>query len=144
MRRQVHDPVHAREDSGVPGIQERVACVMEWVVRLGVGIMLLLFILYASGIITSESPPADVAEEWTIGPDNLDQPADVPWAWLAGLADSLSLSFAALVFFPIATIVLLVLTCLQFVRARLRLYAVLVGCQVVILLVAAIGLVGAS
>jgi hypothetical protein len=131
-------------DPGVASVQETVAHVMDWIVRIGVGVMVILFFVYAFGLVETETPPDEVAGQWTIGThQSTDGGEHAPWAWAVSLADSLNLSLWALVFFPLATIALLVVTSIRFAREGHAAYAILVACQIVILVVAALGLITA-
>jgi len=131
-------------DSGTSSVQETVAHLMEWIVRIGVGVMVILFFVYAFGLVHTETTPDQVAGQWALGIDrSTDAGEREPWAWAVSLADSLNLSLWALVFFPLATIALLVVTSIRFAREGHAAYAILVACQIVILVIAAVGFIGA-
>jgi hypothetical protein len=134
------------ENRDVDPVQTDVALIISWIVRIGIVLMLGTFVLYVTGIIPSATEPQNVASAWDLGASVAGQAvgSESAWAWIAALSDSVSISFAAIVLFPLATIVVVIVAGLLYARRRMVVYAVMLLFQAIVLIVAASGITNAG
>lgn len=126
--------------------QLRYAGLMEWGARLGIAVLLVTFTLYASGMIQADIAPEQWATLWNKPLHTYLELTARPtgWGWLHRLdrGDYLSLSgIAILAGSSMASVLALVPL---YWRRQDRVYAVIAVLQVLVLLLAASGLIRAG
>lgn len=99
------------------------------------------FTLYAAGILPSELPVSEVPELWHLSAEEYARETgrEPGWAWVQEIAQGDKLAFAALVYFPMATLVLVFIAGLLFARNRVASYAIIAILEAIVLVVAATG-----
>lgn len=127
-------------------IQKRYAGIIARLVAVGLAVLAAAFVLYASGLLPSSPPIEDMPELWHLDAPGLAERLDRPagWGWIAGLGDGQTLAFAALVLLAATSIVALAVIGVTFVKNRSFAYATIVALQLVVLLLAASGLIRAG
>ncbi len=134
---------------GVPRIepvQQSFASMLVWLVRIGLGLLFAMFVVYAAGLLPSRIPVSEVPELWHLGAAEYAQATsrELGWAWLESLGEGRMIVFAALVIFPAGAMILLAVTVVLYLRHDERAYALIALIEVVVLVVAATGLLSAG
>ena len=127
-----------------PGpVERKFAYAAQTIVYAGLLLMIVAFVLYAADTVPSRVPLSEVPETWHLSAaERLDDAGrSSSWSWLSQLPDAGSIALAALVFFPTATIVLVLVTAAWFARARDGRYAVISALLGLVLIFAAAGVV---
>lgn len=123
-------------------VQLEFAGVMEWLVRICLALLVVLFVLYVTGIVPSARPISETPELWHLSSAEFRAATGSPtgWAWIRRIGQGEYLSLAGLVIFPAATTVALCILAVLFSRRRAVIWAVMAAVQVAILVFAATGL----
>lgn len=123
-------------------VQLTFASILVWLVRIGLGLLFVTFVVYASGLVSSVVAIADVPDHWHLSADEYAELTDleIGWAWLGTFDQGRTLVFAALVFFPTGTMVLIGITVVLYLRQKVPAYALIAFLELVVLIVAATGI----
>jgi hypothetical protein len=126
----------------LPAIQDRVAVLIQWAVRIGVGLMVVTFAAYSFGTFT-RVPPEDVVDVWVQSAADVSLALDTGtgWEWMTRPIDAGTLAYATIVFFPVTTIIVVLAATIGYSRRKSRSYALLTFLQALVLIGAATGLV---
>jgi len=138
------EPVNA--GSSIDAAQLRYARLLEWGTRAGLTLLLLSFAGYVSGLLTPQVAPQRLPELWNLPlPRYLElSAASTGWSWLGHLQHGDVLGLAGIAVLAGCSVVAL-LSLLPLYRARGdRAYMALCVAQVLVLLLAASGLLGAG
>ena len=126
----------------VDPISERYARALQMLVLVGIGLLLVGFVLYITGAVPSAIPPEKVTTLWQLDSDTYvketGQPTD--WGWVRGILTGQGIAFASLVYLSLCTIVCLLLILPRYLRAGDRRYAIIVILQIAVLVAAASGI----
>ena len=123
-------------------VQLTFASILVWLVRFGLGLLFVTFVVYASGLIPSILAIADVPDHWHLSSNEYAELTDleIGWAWLGAFDQGRTLVFAALVFFPTGMMVLAAVTVVLYLRQKVPAYALIAFLELVVLIVAATGI----
>jgi hypothetical protein len=119
---------------------------LRWLVAIGLFLLFAMFVIYATGFVTSEVPISEVPDYWSLSASELAEVTGTRggWGWIETIASGSTLALAALVFFPASTIVLIVIAGFLYLRNKVPAYAAICFFEAAVLLVAAAGIIGAG
>jgi hypothetical protein len=125
----------------VEPVQQTFASMLIWLVRIGLGLLFVTFVIYAAGLVPSAVPLADVPDLWHLGATEYAAETDLEtgWAWVRSLDQGRMLVFAALVLFPAGTMILIAVTVVLYLRQKVPAYALIALLELAVLVVAATG-----
>ncbi len=128
--------------SNIEPAQLSFASMLVWLVRIGLGILFVTFIVYASGLVPSVVTIADVPDYWHLSAEEYAERTnlEIGWAWVGDFEQGRTLVFAGLVFFPAGTMVLIGITVALYLRQKVPAYALIAFLELIVLIVAATGL----
>lgn len=128
--------------SAQDSVQALFARLLSWLVRIGLALMFVSFILYVFGLVPSGIPVALVQDQWAHSADEFAAATGMQtgWNWVRDLLDGRALAFASLVIFPAGTIILTAAASLLYLRHKDKRYALIAALECVVLVVAATGL----
>lgn len=123
-------------------VRLRYAAVLQRHVAVALVLLVASFLLYVFGILPSDTPPSRVAELWHLDASKMagETGHQGGWWWTTCITSGDAVSFAAISFIALGTIVGLVLVLPTFLRHRDLHYAGIVSLQIVVLFLAASGL----
>ena len=132
-------------ERGAPEVertQQDYARMLVWFVRVALVTLFVGFVLYAAGVVPSRVEIAEVPEHWHLSASEYARETGgrQGWSWITELDEGRTLAFAALVFFPAGTIVLVLAAVVLYLRARVPVYALITFLEAVVLVIAASGL----
>lgn len=130
------------------------AKILAWGMYLGLGLLLVTFALYATGLITPGVPIEELSRYWTlsvheyleaVNHDHLHQDHLITgWAWLGMLGFGDYLNFIGIAVLAAVTIVCYIGVLPMLLRKRDWVYATVAALEVLVLALAASGLVSAG
>jgi MFS superfamily sulfate permease-like transporter len=134
------------EQPVIEPVQAAYAKALGVAVLIGFVLLFAGFALYASGALPSVTSIGEVPELWHLsaGEFAAQTSQELGWAWVRGLGQGDQLAFATLIYFPAATLILVVLAGILYARHRIRSYAIIALLEGLVLLVAATGLFSAG
>jgi hypothetical protein len=103
--------------------------------------MSVLFLLYATGWVPAAVPIGEVPAYWSTDASTYAHTIGVPtgWQWVHFLSDGGVLAFAGAILFPLAATIAALAAAVFFARDRVTIYALIALAEVVVLVVAATG-----
>lgn len=124
-------------------MQVRYAEVLHWIAMIGFGLLLLTFFIYISGILPSLVPPEKVPQMWHMEAEEYVKVNHIPigWKWIFSLGHGDILAFASLIFLAAGTIFCFIITLFSFLKRREFIYSAIIAAEILVLLLAASGLV---
>ncbi len=127
------------------GAQLVLARLYGGVAVIGLSLIAVMFALYVSGLAETRVPAAEVASYWHLDAETYAEETGTPvgWEFLRNLAFGESLSFGSLIFMALAVIICLAVMVVTFMKSRNLAFAAVVLLQIVVLVVAATGLISA-
>lgn len=130
----------------VEPVQRSFATMLSWLVRIGLGLLFVAFVLYAAGVVPSTVALDDVPSLWHLDAAAFTEETgrEPGWSWLRSLNEGRTLVFAALVVFPFGAMALVAATVALYLRQKTPIYALLAGLEAIVLVVAATGLLAAG
>ena len=122
-------------------LQEAYARWLDTGTRLAFAASLLVFVLYAGGVVPSYVPPETLPDLWGLSVDQYLERTGAPagWAWLSLIAFSDYASLACIALIGLVTVLCYLAILPMLLRLGDRLQAGLVIAQAVVLLIAASG-----
>ena len=132
--------------SQVDPVQKGFASVLIWIVRIGLIIMTVSFVLYVSGSVRSSVAPDEVPDYWHLDSCEYRDAAGghQGWQWMRDLGNGTTLAFAGLIFFPASIIVAVAIAAFLYLRHGVRRYAIISALLAIVLTVAATGVISAG
>ncbi|MBF7084569.1 DUF1634 domain-containing protein [Desulfallas sp. Bu1-1] len=127
----------------VPPEQIKYANLLLYCSWAGIGILVLTFILYVTGLVGSYIPPAQVAQYWGLSAHEFLVETGAPsgWGWLGMLKYGDFLNLVGIAFLALLTIVgYLVLLLPAYIRKKDLSYAAIVTVEILVLTLAASGI----
>lgn len=120
--------------------------VQQWSVYLGLVLLLLTFIVYASGLMDPYIAPTELDDFWSLSVREYIEAAEIEtgWAWVGMLRYADFLNFVGVAFLASVTVLCYVAIIPVLVRDRKTIYTVLAIVQVFVLALAASGIVGVA
>ncbi|MBG0775160.1 MAG: DUF1634 domain-containing protein [Desulfovibrionaceae bacterium] len=136
------------EKSKIAPMQEQLtyANVLLWGGWLGIFLMIVSYLLYLSGVITPHVDILLVIQNWGHGVQEYLHVTDSPhgWAWVALLHRGDYLNFVGLVLLAVLTIICYLILFRGYVRKKEWAYAIICLAEVLVLSLAASGLLGSG
>ncbi|MFO7918275.1 MAG: DUF1634 domain-containing protein [Anaerolineae bacterium] len=119
---------------------------LQWAAYLGFALLVLTFIIYVSGLMEPYIPLEELDDFWTLSVREYSEAADLEtgWAWLNMLGYADFLNFVGIAFLASVTLLCYVAIIPVLLREGKTIYAVLAIVQVVVLALAASGVVGVA
>ena len=115
---------------------------LRFVTITGLSLITLGFAVYISEILPSQNSPDEITALWHLSSQEYAVQASHPqgWDWLWDLGDGEIVSLATLVVIPAAIIICLCIMIVVFIKDKDRIYAGMLALQVIILVLAASGI----
>ena len=137
----------------VPGaVQRRYARVLAIGTYSGLGLLILTFTLYVSGIVEPLVPIRELPDYWELPVDEYVEaihrdhfpakPTPTGWSWVHLLGHGDYLNFLGLALLALITIICYAAVAPKFYRQGRKVYAAIAFTEVIILVLAASGLIG--
>ncbi len=129
----------------VPAEQISYANLLLYCSWAGIGILVITFIIYMSGLLTSYIPPSQMPQYWSMSAHEFLVEANVPagWGWLGMLKYGDFLSLIGIAFLAALTVIgYLFLLLPAYVRKKDIPYAAIVVAEIIVLTLAASGILG--
>jgi hypothetical protein len=125
-------------------VETRYAGILQWFVAIAFSLLVASFIVFGAGLLPSTVPADDIPELWGLPAHEYADETGFPtdWAWVAELANGDVLTLAALALIAAATPICFVALAVMYARRRDWYYAAMALLVVVVLGIAASGLVG--
>jgi hypothetical protein len=130
---------------GIDDIRNRYIKILKWGVGLGFIILFAGFVFYLLGFPEAAVPPEQVTRFWHLSADGYREAAgfQAGWSWIRSLPRSDYLSYATLIYFALITPVCLAAVLPRFVRERRFHYSLITAGMLIILILAASGIISA-
>jgi hypothetical protein len=125
----------------LPDVQKKFAAILEVFVIIGLGLLVITFVLYVSGAVPAVIPVEEVPEIWGMRAAEFldDYPRFQGWSWITSLAQGDVMSFASLVLLALTIILSFTILLVLYLRRRDWVYAAIVGAEIAVLISAASG-----
>lgn len=122
------------------------ASILEKGMYMGLAILLITYILYVTGIISSYIPLNEVPNYWTLNVDEYLHKADIHagWAWLGMLKYGDFLNFVGIAILALVTIICYLAIIPGLLKSGDKVYAILALVEAIVLCVAASGILGSG
>lgn len=133
-----------KNDPFVEPVQIAYARLLGVAVLAGFVFLFAGFVLYSAGVPASGTPIDEVPELWHLSAEEFAERTsrELGWRWVRDIGQGDLLAFAAVVYFPSATLVVILIGGLLFARHKNTSYAIIAVLEAVVLLVAATGVLG--
>lgn len=133
--------MNSRNDPG-EAVQESYARLLVWLVRVGLALLFLTFLIYALGLLPAQVDLETVPQLWHLSAEEYIETTEkeTGWNWVGSLNQGNVLVFGALVLFPAGTMLLLGVAAVLYFRKGVPAYAVISFLELLVLLVAAAGI----
>jgi hypothetical protein len=127
--------------AGADHAQAEYARTLAWGTRIGFTLLVLSFLVYATGLLPAHVPIADLPSHWSRPASDLLASTGTTggWGWFAALPRSDMLVLAAIAFLSTCSIACLAFALRAFRREGARAPAVLCALEILVILVAASG-----
>lgn len=128
-----------------PPEQVKYANMLFWGSWMGILVMTLTYVLYLTGILEPYVPLQDVPKYWSLPVHEYVEQAKVPigWGWAKLLGKSDFLNFAGMALLALMTVICFLLTLLPaYVKQKQWVYSTIVLLEVLVLCLAASGILG--
>ena len=118
------------------------AGVLNHGMKIGFVMLVITFIIYVSGILTPHVPVEDLSKYWSMPVKEYLKKADIHtgWSWLSKLNNGDFLNFVGIAFLSGVTVVCYISIIPVFIRKKDKVYTLLAVLEVIILVLAASGL----
>lgn len=115
-------------------------------VWVGLFLLLVTYTLYVSGILPPHVPISEVPQYWSTGVDEYLHETDSPsgWGWISLLNKGDFLNYAGFAFLALTTIFCYLVLMAAYLRSKDRLFSVMCALEIIILTVAASGVLGSG
>jgi hypothetical protein len=115
-------------------------------VWFGLFLLLVTYTIYLSGILPPHVPIAEVPGYWSIGVDEYLHETQAPhgWGWVSLLLKGDFLNYAGFAFLALTTIVCYLVLMSAYIRSKDRMFSVICALEILILTVAASGILGSG
>jgi len=133
-------------DTPIAPTQKRYARVLLWVAAAGQIALFAGYVVYLTGLLPPRVPPQRIAQEWHLSAPEFTRKLELQsgWSWVRHIGSGDVVSYATVVFLALGTNICLLVAAASYIREKNRKYAVIVMLQIVVLLIAASGLVTAG
>ncbi|MFP4483991.1 MAG: hypothetical protein ACLFO1_03980 [Spirochaetaceae bacterium] len=125
-------------------IERRYAGILQWFVILAFTLLLASFVLLTTGVLPAVVPAERVVELWTLSAREYARETAFPtdWAWVRHLTNSDVLNLVSLALIGAATPICFIALAVMYLLRRDHAYAAMAFLVVIVLVIAASGLVG--
>ena len=115
-------------------------------VWFGLFLLLVTYTIYLSGILPPHVPIAEVPGYWSIGVDEYLHETQAPhgWGWVSLLDKGDYLNYAGFAFLALTTIACYLVLMGAYIRSKDRMFSVICAIEIIILTVAASGILGSG
>ena len=129
-----------------PPEQMRYAIILERGAYLGIIIMLITYAIYAFGILTPHVPIETVTQSWHLGVGEYLAATNSPtgWGWVALVGTGDFINFIGLALLAVMTIICYATLIMPYLRCGDKIYAAIVIAEIIVLSLAASGLLGSG
>ncbi|MCG8529820.1 MAG: DUF1634 domain-containing protein [Desulfovibrionales bacterium] len=129
-----------------PPEQMRYAMILERGAYLGILIMLVTYSIYAFGILTPHVPIETVINNWHLGVHDYLKVTNSPtgWDWVALVGTGDFINFIGLALLAVMTIICYATLIVPYFRCGDHIYAAIVIAEIIVLTVAASGILGSG
>ncbi|MFP3897519.1 MAG: hypothetical protein ACLFV5_11880, partial [Anaerolineales bacterium] len=119
---------------------------LKWGSYLGLALLILTFVIYVSGLVEPYIPLTELDDFWTLSVHEYTEAVglETGWGWLGMLRYADFLNFVAISFLAAVTIICYIAIIPVFLRNGKTIYAGLAIAQVLVLVLAASGILGAA
>ena len=116
---------------------------LDWGTRIGLALLVASFLAYAFQIVSPHVAFEDLVRSWVLPVDEYRSAVNAPagWGWIDLAARGDYLNYFGIVFLALTTALCYVRILPALIKARLKIYAILVGLEIIVLAVAIAGLV---
>jgi len=130
-------------DVGPSDVQAFYSRLLGWGALAALVVMLVVYLLYATGAVASAVPPARIADHWGSPPQEYSEAVGVRggWAWVTQLGRGECLSRLGPALLGLVTIACLAVALPVFLKKRDWAFATIVAAEIVLLALSASGLV---
>lgn len=120
--------------------------VLQWCAYIGLGLVLVTFVAYASGLVESYIPLPDLRDFWTQSVCDYVESAEIEtgWGWLGMLRYAEFLNFVGIAFLASVSVICYVAIIPFLLRDRDTIYAVIAMIEIAVLAFAASGVLGVT
>ena len=120
--------------------------VLQWCAYIGLGLVLVAFVAYASGLVESYIPLSDLRDFWTLSLCDYVKTADIEtgWGWLGMLQYAEFLNFVGIAFLASVSVICYVAIIPFLLRDKDIIYATIAMIEVAVLVFAASGILGVA
>jgi hypothetical protein len=117
--------------------------ILQWIVLAGLVLLVLTYGIYVSGTLPSTIEPSKIVSYWHLDSEEYvaQVGATTGWNWLYSLGNGDHLCFSIIVLLVAATVVLLFVAFVLYLRKKDMWYALISGLTVLVLISAATGLI---
>ncbi len=122
------------------------AAVLDLGMKIGLLLITITFLVYVTGILTPHLPVSDLPKYWSMPVKQYIKSADIHtgWAWLGMVHKGDFLNFAGITFLASVTIACLFPLIPIFLRKKDKVYAAICAVEVLVLMLAASGILKAG
>ncbi len=108
---------------------------------LGLGFLIVAFLLYIFGVLSNTTPPSEIPSYWKLPADQYIAAtgAYTGWSWLPHILSGNILSFASLVYLSMVSIIAFFTILPVYERKGDKYYVLIVSVQILVLVIAASG-----
>ena len=126
----------------VPETQLVYARTLHWVSIMGFILLAGGYFVYMARLLPTTVPAVQIASSWHLSSAEFMKRVDVPdgWSWVGSLGSGDTLSFVSIVFLAVGSIFCLVSALPSLIRERSTVYSAIVTLQILVLLLAASGI----
>ena len=127
-------------------VERRYAGILQVFILISFAVLLVSFVIFAAEILPAQVATDDIPKLWGLSAEEYGDRTGFPenWAWLGSLGQGDVLTFAALALIAAATPICFLALTYLYLRSRDYPYAVMSFLVVLILVLAASGLVGVA
>ncbi len=120
--------------------------VLHWTSTFGIAFVAVAFAVYVFELLPLKVSIQDIVHNWHLGAGELNQTFKLPtgWGWISDILKGDILSFASIVYISGVTIICLAAVIAVFLEEKNMIYAIIAILQILVLVVAASGFVGAG
>ena len=124
-------------------VQLTYATVLSWTSTLGMILIVAGYIIYVFELLPVAVSPAEIAMHWHLRASELHAAVSVPsgWDWVQHLGKGDVMSYASIVYLSSVTMFCLAVIIPVFLKEKDSIYTVLTTLQVLVLLLAAVGVI---
>ena len=123
--------------------QKRYAAVLGFLMKIGFGLIVVTFILYLIGVPKPHVPLNEISKYWGLKGDKYLEAVGVEkgWSWVTRLGEGDFLNFAPIALLASITAICYLTIIPIFIKKRDMIYAVLAALEVIVLVLAASGII---